>query len=70
MQMKKGMLMGFLKWIIVAAIVALPILASFAVLPASPAPQGIGEYINGIIQYWKEVISQIKIPVNLSMNLS
>ncbi|MEM2760082.1 MAG: hypothetical protein QXU32_09640 [Nitrososphaerales archaeon] len=53
--------MGFLKWVIVALIVALPILASFAVIPKSPEPQGIGKYINGIVQYWKEVIAQINI---------
>jgi len=57
-------LMGFLKWIIIGAIVALPVLASFAMVPSSPAPQGVGEYINGIVQYWKEVISQINVPTS------
>jgi len=52
--------MGFLKWIIVAAIVILPILASFAILPEGPEPRQLGEYINGIVQYWKKVISEIK----------
>ncbi|MFQ5940872.1 MAG: hypothetical protein ACE5KA_04150 [Nitrososphaerales archaeon] len=53
-----------LKWVIIAAIVALPLLASFAVIPSSPSPQGVGEYINGIVQYWREVISQIDIPIS------
>lgn len=58
--------MGSLKWIIIAAIVVLPVLASFAAVPASPAPQGVGEYFNGIIQYWKEVIAHINVPKSLS----
>ncbi len=51
-----------LKWIIIAVIVVLPILASFAVIPSNVEPQGVGEYFNGIVQYWKEVISQISMP--------
>lgn len=54
--------MGFLKWVIIAAIVVLPILASFAMLPSTPEPEGVGAYINGIVQYWREVIGQIQIP--------
>lgn len=53
--------MGYLKWLIIGAIVGLPILASFAAIPSSAAPEGIGGYINGIIEYWKEVISQINV---------
>jgi hypothetical protein len=55
-----------LKWIIIAVIVVLPVLASFAIVPSSPEPQGIGEYFNGVVQYWKEVISQISMPTSFS----
>lgn len=55
-------MMGFIKWLIIGAIVALPVFASFAVMPSGPSPEGIGDYLNGIVQYWKEVISQIEIP--------
>jgi hypothetical protein len=54
--------MGALKWVIIAMVIALPVLASFALIPSGPAPQGVGEYLNGIVQYWKEVVSQINIP--------
>tara|TARA_Y100000780_G_C13635612_1_gene398354 strand:+ start:261 stop:434 length:174 start_codon:yes stop_codon:yes gene_type:complete len=56
--------MGLIKWIIIVIIIGLPIIASFSEIPSNPAPQGIDEYINGIVQYWKEVISQINIPTS------
>ena len=55
--------MGLIKWIIIAVIFGmifgLPIIANFTEIPSSSSPEGIGDYINGLVQYSKEVISQI-----------
>jgi|GEM_PF-2257144 len=59
-------MMGLIKWLIIGAIVALPVFASFAVIPSGPSPEGVGDYLNGIVQYWKEVISQINISSSFS----
>lgn len=61
--------MGYTRWIIIAVIVVLPIIASFAIIPSDASPDGVGSYFNGIIQYWKQVVSEIDIPMPTSLNL-
>jgi len=52
--------MGKLFWILVGIGLALPIIAGFTFVPISAEPQMVGDYFSGVIQYWSDVISQIR----------
>ncbi len=54
--------MGKLFWILLAVGLALPIMAGFAFIPTNAEPQIVGDYFNGVIQYWSKVMSEIRWP--------
>jgi len=54
--------MGKLFWTLIAVGLALPIIAGTTFIPISAEPQILSDYFSGVIQYWNDVISQIKWP--------
>jgi len=52
--------MGKLFWILLVVGLALPIMAGFTFIPTNAEPQIIGDYFNGVIRYWSDVMSQIR----------
>ncbi len=52
--------MGRLFWILLVVGLALPIMAGFTFIPTNADPQIVGDYFSGVIQYWSNVMSQIR----------